>query len=121
MWSTGLAGFSSTARLRVWNESGGRWLWRKQEDILLGPERTTHIPAGVLAPGFGAGAGPEGPFSPVVVSAPGPTWPPNWSSGRVSPFCGFPWVGGLCGGGVVGVWLLFEMCIVDASIFVVKL
>ena len=28
---------------------------------------------------------------------------------------------GVCGGVVVGVWLLFEMCIVDASIFVVKL
>jgi len=30
-------------------------------------------------------------------------------------------LGRVCGGGVVGVWLLFEMCIVDASIFVVKL
>jgi len=29
--------------------------------------------------------------------------------------------GWVCGGGVVGVWLLFELWIVDASIFVVKL
>ena len=38
---------------------------------------------------------------------------------------GFPfggsWSGWVCGGGVVGVWLLFELWIVDASIFVVKL
>jgi len=54
-----LAGFSSTARLRVWNESGGRWLWRKQEDILLGPERTTHTLLGWSA-GWPARAGGRG-------------------------------------------------------------